>query len=70
MSKVITLDKGSKRRIKQIRWKTGEILSLALLAIFMFAIIAFAVLFEMDHEHPYSEPPTSPQVRDAQPSSP
>ena len=32
MVKVITFDKGSKRRLKQIRWKVGEIVSLALLS--------------------------------------
>lgn len=68
--KVIAFNRGSKRRLKQIRWKITEIASLTLLAIFMIAIAMVIVLWEIHHEHPYSEPPKHPQVRDAQPTEP
>ena len=70
MVKVITLDKGSKRRLKQIRWRAGEILSLALLSLLMIAAVALAILWEMHREHPLSEPTKNPQIREAEPSSP
>ena len=68
--KVITLDRGSKRRLKQIRWKTGEIASLALLATILVATIFVVMRWELHHEHPYSELPKRPQIRDAQPTEP
>ena len=61
--KVIILNRGSKRRLKQIRWKLVEILSLALLAIFVLAIAILILLWELQHQHPYSEPPNHPHVR-------
>lgn len=70
MSKVITFDKGSKRRLSQIRWKLAEIVSLALLSVLMIAAVALAILWELHHEHPYSEPIKDPQIREAEPSRP
>ena len=70
MVKVITLDKGSKRRLKQIRWKLAEIVSLALLSVLMIAAVAVAILWEMHRERPYSEPTKDPQIREAGPSEP
>jgi hypothetical protein len=72
MPKVITLDKGSKRRLKQIRWKLVEIFSLMLLAILGFAVCILVLLWQLDHEpeHPHSEPPKVPQIRDAEPAEP
>ena len=68
--KVITLDRGSKRRLKQIRWKTGEIASLALLAMILVATFFVVMLWELHHQHPYSEAPKHPQIRDAEPTEP
>jgi hypothetical protein len=70
MAKVITFDKGSKRRLRQIRWKSGEILSLALISLAMIAAVALAILWEMHQEHPLTEPIKDPQIREAEPSSP
>ena len=70
MSKVITFDKGSKRRLKQIRWKLFEIFSLVLLAILGFAVSILVLLGQLDHEHPHSEPTKVPQIRDAKPTQP
>ena len=70
MPKVITLDKGSKRRLKQIRWKLAEILSLGLLELLGIAAGGLAILWELHHEQRYSEPAKDPQMRDAQPTSP
>jgi len=70
MAKVITFDKGSKRRLRQIRWKLVEILSLALFSLAMIAAVALAILWEMHHEHPLTEPIKDPQIREAEPSSP
>ncbi len=70
MPKVITFDKGSKRRLKEIRWKIREVISLVLLAIFVLVISALAVLWEVQHEHPRSEPTKVPQLRNAEPTPP
>lgn len=68
--KVITFDEGSKRRLDEIRWKVREIFSLVLLAIFVMAITVFVILWEVQREHPDSEPPKVPQIRDAEPTGP
>lgn len=76
MSKVIAFDKGgkrrlrigSKRRLKQIRWKLFEIFSLALLAILGFTVSILVLRCQLDHERPHSEPTKVPQVRDAVPA--
>ena len=70
MPKVITFDKGSKRRLKQIRWKLFEIFSLFLLAILLFAAGLLVVLWEMRHVHPAREPSKVPQIRDTEPDEP
>jgi len=70
MRKIITFDKGSKRRLKQIRWKLGEILSLALFSLLMIAAGALAILWEMRHEYPLSEPTKDPQIREEEPLLP
>jgi len=70
MSKVITFDKGSKRRLRQIRWKLFEVVSLALLALLVFAASILGLLWELDHEHPHSKPTKVPQIRDAEPAEP
>ena len=68
MSKVITLDKGSKRRIRQIRWKLFEIFSLALLAIFVFTLSLLVLRWELREVHPHREPTKVPQIRNSEPA--
>jgi hypothetical protein len=70
MPRVITPDKGRKRRLKRIRWKLAEFLTLSFLALLIVGATALAVVWEIHHEHPYSEPTKDPQMRDAQPSGP
>ncbi len=70
MRKVITFDKGSRRRLRQIRWKLFEIFSLALLAVLLFAATIFVLLCELDHEHPHREPTKGHQIKSAEPSEP
>ncbi|KAA6462880.1 hypothetical protein DYQ86_05945 [Acidobacteria bacterium AB60] len=66
MPKMITFDKGSKRRLKEIRWRLSEVISLALLSLLTIAVCALAVLWEMDRER-YSEPTKEHQIREAEP---
>lgn len=70
MSKVITFDKGSKRRLKQIRWKLIEIFTLALLAIFIFATSLLVLMWELEHAHRHADPDKGHQFKNAEPSEP
>jgi hypothetical protein len=38
MSRVITLDKGSKRRMKKIRWKIREVISAVFLSLIVLGL--------------------------------
>jgi hypothetical protein len=68
--KVITFDKGSKRRLNEIRWKLIEVFSLALLAVFLIAIGMAILFWELQHEHPYAEPSKVPQFKNTGPKEP
>ena len=70
MSKEITFDKGSKRRLDQIRWKLVELFSLALLAIFIFAVSLLIMLWEVQRVHPRQDPTKVPELRNADPAEP
>jgi len=70
MSKVITFDRGSKRRLAQIRWKLFEIFSLALLAIFVFVMSLLVMFWELRHVQPHREPSKVPQIRNTEPAEP
>jgi hypothetical protein len=70
MPKGVTFNKGSKRRLKQIRWKFDEIITLALFTLLAFAATALAVLWEIRHTHPYSDPPKAPQIKETEPRDP
>ena len=70
MSKVITFDKGSKRRLRHIRWKLFEIFTLTLLAIFVAAMSLLGMLWELRHVHPYREPSKVPEIRNTEPAEP
>jgi NhaP-type Na+/H+ or K+/H+ antiporter len=68
--KVITFDKGSKLRLKEIRWKLVEVFTLALLAVFLFAMTIFVMMWELHDVHPDPAPTKVPQIRDAEPKEP
>jgi len=70
MSRVITFDKGSKRRLGEIRWKLFELFSLALLAILVFAMSLLVMWWELRHVHPHREPSKVPQIRNTEPVEP
>ncbi len=59
MSRVITFDKGSKRRMKQIRWKFGEVISVVALSLIVLVLCFLLALWEVSH---YSEEPKTPHV--------
>ena len=59
MSRVINFDKGSKRRIKQVRWKLGEITSAVVLSLVLIVLGVLLGTWEVSH---YSAPPKSPQI--------
>jgi hypothetical protein len=68
--KVIILNRGSKLRLKGIRWKLVEVFSLALLAVFLFAVSIFVMVWELHDVHPDPTPTKVPQIRDAEPKEP
>lgn len=70
MTRVITLDKGSKRRLKQIRWKLFEAFTLALLTCFVLAMSLLIMWLELRHVHPHREPSKVPQIRNMEPVEP
>jgi hypothetical protein len=49
MSRVITFDKGSKRRMKQIRWKLREVISVIFLSLIILALCALLAIWEVSH---------------------
>ncbi len=61
MSRVINFDKGSKRRLRQVRWKRYEAISAVLFFLILTALCVWLALREASHYH-YSAPPKTPQV--------
>jgi hypothetical protein len=59
MSRVITLDKGSKQRMRQIRWKIREIISLILLSLMILILGVLLAIWEVSR---YSAAPQTPQL--------
>jgi len=49
MSRVITFDKGSKRRLKQIRWRIHEIVSAVLLSLILSLFGVLYAVWEVSH---------------------
>jgi hypothetical protein len=49
MSRVITFDKGSKRRIKQIRWKLREVISAVVLSLMVLGLAVLLAIWEVSH---------------------
>jgi preprotein translocase subunit SecE len=60
MSRVITFDKGSKRRIKRIRWSTREAVSIVFLSLVITLLGALLAVWEVDH---YREESRYPHVK-------
>jgi hypothetical protein len=58
MSRVITLDRGSKRRMKQIRWKIREVISAVFLSLLILGLSVLLALWEVSH---YKEAPRTPE---------
>lgn len=59
MSRVITFDKGSKRRIKQIRWKLREVISAVFLSLIILGLGVLLAFWEVSH---YPVEPKTPHV--------
>jgi len=59
MSRVITFDKGSKRRMNQIRWKLREVISLVFLSLIILGLCVWLAVWEVSH---YSTKPKMPLV--------
>ena len=57
MAKIITFDKGSKRRIRQIRWTRLEIISAILLSLVLAFVCVLVLLLELSHESDESRTP-------------
>ena len=60
MSRVITFDKGSKRRMNEIRWKLREVISAVFLALVVLCLGVLLALWEVSH---YSAPPKTHQFK-------
>lgn len=59
MSRVITLDKGSKRRMKKIRWKIREVISAVFLSLIVLGLCVLLAVWELSH---YSAEPKTQRV--------
>jgi hypothetical protein len=59
--RVINFDKGSKRRLRQIRWKYFEVISLGLLFLVMTITFALAIVWLVSHD---SNEPRTPYLQD------
>jgi hypothetical protein len=53
--RVIDFNRGSKRRLRQIRWTWSERTSVALLFLSLLTLCILYVLWDLRHEHPFSE---------------
>ncbi len=59
MSRVITFDKGSKRRMKQIRWKLSEVIGAVFLSLTILGLGVLLAFWEVSH---YSAEPRTPHI--------
>lgn len=59
--KVINFDKGSKRKMRQIRWRPLEIISLVSLLLVTLTICVMVGLWEISHD---SDEPPIPHLQD------
>ncbi len=51
--RVINFDRGSKRRLRQIRWTLREQTSVVLLFLFLLALCTLYLLWDLSYEHPF-----------------
>jgi hypothetical protein len=51
--RVINFDRGSKRRLRQVRWTLRERTSVALLLMLLVALCILVELWDVSHEHPF-----------------
>ncbi len=66
MSQVINFEKGSKQRLRQVRWKRHEVVSIVFLFLILMALCLWLALREVSH-YQYSGPPRTLQVTEAVP---
>jgi hypothetical protein len=59
MSRVITFPRSSKRRLRQIRWKLREVISVVALSLIVLVLGVLFALWEISH---YSAEPKAPHV--------
>jgi len=59
MSRVITFPRSSKRRMKQIRWKPREVISVVTLSLIILGLGVWFAIWEVSH---YSAEPKTPHV--------
>ena len=57
MSRVITFAKGSKRRMKQIRWKLSEVISVVTLSLIVLGLCVLFAFWEVSHQFGGAEDP-------------
>lgn len=57
MSRVITFDKGSKRRIRRVRWKLREVISIVSLSLLFLGLGTAVALWEIMRSEPTSKSP-------------
>ncbi len=50
MSRVIIFPRGSKRRMKQIRWKISEVISVVTLSLILLGLGVLFALWEVSHQ--------------------
>jgi hypothetical protein len=62
MARVINFDKGSKKRLREIRWKHREIVSAALL-ILALAVLAIWFAFFQNSGERFLDPLPAPQLK-------
>jgi hypothetical protein len=53
--RVIDFNRGSKRRLRQIRLTSRERMSVALLFLFLLALCILYMRWDLSHVHPFSE---------------
>jgi hypothetical protein len=61
--RVINFDKGSKRRLRVIRWTPTEIFSAVLLSVVVLILLGFVLLWEVAEYSPQSQTPQAEEWR-------
>jgi len=57
--RVITFPRSSKRRLRQVRWTWRELISIALLFLFLLALCILYFHWDLTREKPFSEDTTT-----------